>query len=100
MSPSSRLRKNAEGICRENLATAGARPSRSQREWLMLGTRHDGGRLPLYGADGREIPRRTVNSCIAHGWVEPWIPNPIRPEGRICRLTKAGWAAVTDRTAK
>lgn len=37
---------------------------------------------------------RTVQACIAHGWAEPWIPNPIKPEWLVCRLTAKGYAIL------
>lgn len=73
-----------------------ARPSQAQRNWLLLGVSQPGGKLPLFDADGREVPRRTIESCIAQGWAEPWFSNPIKPDWLVCKLTRAGFAAVAD----
>jgi len=46
-----------------------------------------GGKLPLFDRDGREVSRKTIESCMTHGWVAVWVPNPIKPDWRVCRLT-------------
>jgi hypothetical protein len=53
-----------------------------------------GGKLPLFDRDGREVPRKTIASCIAHGWAEPWTRNPIKPEWLVCRLTSEGYRVL------
>ena len=50
--------------------------------------------MPLFDRDGREVPPRTIQACIAHGWAEPWINNPIRPEWMVCKLTAKGYAVL------
>ncbi len=37
---------------------------------------------------------RTIQACVAHGWAEPWIHNPIRPEWQVCKLTAKGYEAL------
>jgi hypothetical protein len=69
-------------------------PTVAQRRWLERGLKQPGGKLPLFDEQGREVPRRTVESCLAAGWAEPWIANPIKPDWLVCRLTTAGRAAV------
>lgn len=69
-------------------------PTAAQRRWLERGLRQAGGKLPLFDEAGREVPRRTIEACLAAGWVEPWIRNPIKPDWLVCRLTAAGRAAV------
>ena len=72
----------------------GAGPSQAQRRWLTLGASEPGGKLPLFDRNGREIGRRTIESCIAKGWAEPWFSNPIKPNWLVCKLTRAGYEAL------
>lgn len=74
-----------------------AKPTSAQRRWLELGLGQPGGKLPLFYEDGREVPTRTIRSCIHQGWAEPWIRNPIKPEWLVCKLTSAGRAALGRR---
>lgn len=71
-----------------------SRPTEPQRRYLERGLTQPGGKLPLFDADGREVPVRTIQSCIAHGWAEPWIHNPIRPEWMVCKLTAKGYGVL------
>jgi len=73
---------------------AGLRPSEAQRRYLERGLTEPGGKLPLFDRDGREVPRKTVESCVTHGWATPWQANPIMPEWLVCRLTPAGCRAL------
>jgi hypothetical protein len=66
-------------------------PSAAQRRYLERGLREAGGKLPLFDEQGREIPRRTIESCIARGWAELWNANPVKPDWLVCRLTEAGY---------
>jgi hypothetical protein len=75
----------------EDTNAATVRPSGAQRRYLERGLDQPGGKLPLFDRDGREVPRKTVQACIAHGWAEPWTRNPIKPEWLVCRLTAAGY---------
>jgi len=70
---------------------AAVRPSGAQRRYLERGLDQPGGKLPLFDRDGREVPRKTVEACLAHGWAELWIRNPIKPDWLVCRLTAAGY---------
>ena len=70
------------------------RPSAVQRSYLERGLEQPGGKLPLFDRDGRQVPRQTVEACIAHGWAEPWFPNPIKPGWLVCKLTPAGYRAL------
>jgi hypothetical protein len=72
----------------------GARPTEPQRRYLERGLREPGGKLPLFGRDGRQVPRKTVEACIAHGWAEAWTANPIKPEWLVCKLTSAGYRVL------
>lgn len=71
-----------------------ASPTPGQRQWLRRGLEQPGGKLPLFDADGRKVNRRTVESCIAAGWAEPWFSNPVKPDWLVCRLTQAGRDAI------
>jgi hypothetical protein len=73
---------------------AGVRPTEAQRRYLERGMTQPGGKLPLFDRDGREVPKRTVESCLAHGWAAPWAQNPIKPDWLVCRLTEAGYRAL------
>ena len=72
----------------------GARPTEPQRRYLERGLAELGGKLPLFDRDGRQVPRKTIEACIAHGWAEPWTANPIKPDWRVCKLTSAGYRAL------
>jgi hypothetical protein len=78
---------------REEQAAA-VRPSEPQRRYLERGLSQPGGKLPLFYADGREVPVRTIQACLANGWAEPWFRNPIKPEWLVCRLTERGRAVL------
>jgi hypothetical protein len=76
---------------------AGVRPTEAQRRYLARGLGEPGGKLPLFDRDGREVPRKTVEACIAHGWAERWVMNPIKPDWLVCRLTAEGYRALGRR---
>jgi hypothetical protein len=78
----------------EDTNAAAVRPSGAQRRYLERGLEQPGGKLPLFDRDGREVPKKTVQACIAHGWAEPWTRNPIKPEWLVCRLTAAGYQVL------
>jgi hypothetical protein len=73
---------------------AEARPTEAQRRYLARGLSEPGGKLPLFDPDGRQVPRKTVEACIAHGWAEPWFHNPIKPDWLVCKLTPAGYRVL------
>jgi hypothetical protein len=68
------------------------RPTVAQRDYLQRGLRQPGGKLPLFDREGQRYSERTIRSCIAQGWSEPWHANPIKPDWLVCRLTDAGRA--------
>ena len=70
------------------------RPTDAQRRYLSRGLAEPGGKLPLFSLDGREVPRKTIEACIAHGWAEPWFNNPIKPDWLVCKLTPAGYRVL------
>lgn len=70
------------------------RPTEPQRRYLERGLSQPGGKLPLFDVDGREVAPRTVQACVANGWAEPWLSNPIKPDWLVCRLTAKGYAAL------
>lgn len=65
-------------------------PSEAQRAWLVRGLDQPGGKLPLFDANGQEIDRRTIRSCIEQGWAEPWFNNPLKQDWLVCKLTPTG----------
>jgi hypothetical protein len=73
---------------------AALRPTEPQRRYLERGLSQPGGKLPLFDADGREVAPRTVQACVANGWAEPWLENPIKPDWLVCRLTAEGYAIL------
>jgi len=75
---------------RRDAPTAALRPTEPQRRYLERGLSQPGGKLPLFYADGREVPPRTVQACVANGWAEPWFRNPVKPDWLVCRLTERG----------
>lgn len=78
----------------EVTSAASIRPTLPQKRYLERGLKQAGGKLPLFDRDGREVPRKTVEACIAHGWAEAWTRNPIKPEWLVCRLTAAGYRVL------
>src|SRR5262249_39223901 len=76
-----------------HLAT-GIRPTEAQRRYLERGLTQAGGKLPLFDRDGREVSKKTIESCVAHGWAAPWVHNPIKPDWLVCRLTAAGYRVL------
>ncbi len=78
----------------EDTNKAAVRPTAPQRRYLERGLDQPGGKLPLFDRDGREVPRKTIESCIAHGWAEAWARNPIKPDWLVCRLTPAGYQVL------
>lgn len=81
---------------RTNEGRAAVRPSPAQQAWLLRGLGQPGGKLPLFDREGQPISPRTIKSCIARGWAEPWFANPIKPDWLVCRLTAAGREAIAD----
>jgi hypothetical protein len=70
--------------------------TRAQQSYLERGIGQPGGKLPLFGHDGRQINHQTIRSCIDSGWAEPWFNNPIKPDWLVCRLTEAGYRALGE----
>jgi hypothetical protein len=70
------------------------RPTEAQRRYLERGLRQPGGKLPLFDQDGREIPHKTIETCIVHGWAEPWFANPLKPGWLVCKLTPEGYRVL------
>ena len=69
-----------------------SRPTVTQLSWLSRGLDQAGGKLPLFDRYGQRYDSRTIQSCIAQGWAEPWFKNPIKPDWLVCRLTADGRA--------
>lgn len=95
-SPSKVLSSNSDSPAShyDVINAAGVRPSVAQRRYLERGLEQPGGKLPLFDRDGREVPRKTIEACVARGWAEPWARNPIKPDWLVCRLTAAGYGAL------
>jgi hypothetical protein len=70
------------------------RPTEAQRRYLERGLTQAGGKLPLFDRNGREVSKKTIESCVAQGWVAPWVHNPIKPDWLVCRLTPAGYRVL------
>jgi hypothetical protein len=71
-----------------------ARPTEPQRRYLERGLSQPGGKLPLFDREGRQLPRKTVEACLAHGWAEPWITNPMKSDWLVCKLTPKGYRVL------
>ena len=67
-------------------------PTHAQIRWLGRGLDQPGGKLPLFDEYGAKVSRRTIRSCVEHGWAEPWFRNPLKPDWLVCRLTETGRA--------
>ena len=78
----------------EDTNKAAVRPTAPQRRYLERGLGQPGGKLPLFDRDGREVPKKTIEACIAHGWAELWTRNPIKPDWLVCRLTAEGYRVL------
>ena len=72
----------------------GAAPTEAQRRYLERGLTQPGGKLPLFDREGRAIPHKTIETCIAHGWAEPWFANLLKPDWLVCRLTAQGYLVL------
>ena len=87
------------GESRSDRSTSGSpaaelRPTEPQRRYLERGLSEPGGKLPLFDSAGRQVPRKTIEACVAHGWAEPWTANPIKPDWLVCKLTPMGYRAL------
>ena len=94
-----RRRKTVAGNQDVNIAAV-LRPTEAQRRYLERGLREPGGKLPLFYRDGREVPRKTIEACLANGWAEPWTSNPIKPDWLVCRLTPVGYRLLNQTRSK
>ncbi len=72
-----------------------AKLTSAQKRWLNCGIKQPGGKLPLFDDQGRQVPVRTIQSCIDAGWAEPWFSNPIKPDWLVCKLTPAALEILT-----
>jgi hypothetical protein len=89
-----------DGIDHDGGNAAQVRPSAAQRRYLERGLSEPGGKLPLFDRNGREVPRKTIEACVGHGWAEPWTANPIKPDWLVCRLTPAGRSVLVEHPAE
>ena len=71
-------------------------PTAAQSKWLIRGLSQAGGKLPLFDENGKRVSERTVKSCVAKGWAEPWFDNPIKPDWQICKLTDSGRLLISE----
>jgi hypothetical protein len=77
-----------------DLPREGAQPTEPQRRYLERGLTEAGGKLPLFDREGRQVVRKTIEACMAHGWAEPWFANPIKADWLVCKLTPAGYRVL------
>ena len=78
----------------EPLATHAPQPTKIQLRWMKRGLSQPGGKIPLFDDDGQKANVRTIQSCLEHGWVEPWFVNLIKPDWMVCKLTSRGRALI------
>jgi hypothetical protein len=71
-------------------------PSEAQLRYLRRGLGQPGGKLPLFDEVGHEIPHRTIEICIAHGWAEPLVKHAAQAGWMMCRLTPTGYQALRE----
>ena len=69
-------------------------PTKTQLRWMKRGLSQPGGKIPLFDDDGQKVNIRTIQSCLEHGWVEPWFSNPVKPDWIVCKLTNVGRALI------
>lgn len=79
-----------------NVKKEDAKPSKIQLTYLRRGLDQPGGKLPLFNHQGQRFSDRTVQSCIEHGWAEPWFNNPIKPDWLVCKITDNGRKAAGE----
>jgi hypothetical protein len=60
----------------------------------MRGIGQPGGKLPLFDRNGLAIDRKTIESCVAQGWADPWFENPTAPSWIVCKLTPSGYVVL------
>ena len=72
-------------------------PTAPQRAWLRRGLDAPGGKLPLFDENGKQVDARTIRTCLAQGWAEPWFDNPLKPDWLVCKLTESGRAVSGER---
>ena len=68
--------------------------SNKERDYLAMGTKQPGGKLPLFDVNGQEIQASIIKSCIKKGFAERWFANPLKPSWLVCRLTEKGRQAL------
>jgi hypothetical protein len=82
--------KNAGDARPKGLPPSPGMPTALQRAWLARGLGQPGGKLPMFGPEGRAVDPRTVKACLDKGWCEPWYANPLKPDWLVCKLTVDG----------
>lgn len=68
--------------------------SKAEREYLRMGIKQPGGKLPLFDEDGQQISPTLIRKCLKEGLAEPWFANPIKPDWLVCRLTDQGRSVI------
>ena len=71
-----------------------ARISGAERQYLEMGLKQPGGKLPLFDDFGQEISHQIIRNCVDKGLAEPWFANPLKPDWLVCRLTEMGRGAL------
>ena len=72
------------------------RLSAAEKNYLAMGLRQPGGKLPIFDDKGQEINSRTILSCLDKGYIERWFANPLKPDWLVCRLTDTGRDALSS----
>ena len=65
-----------------------------ERDYLVMGVKQTGGKLPLFDNYGQEISSTVIKSCMQKGLAERWFANPLKPDWLVCRLTDKGRKAI------
>jgi hypothetical protein len=91
--------KNAETSPRQRTRAISGKPTEAQARWLARGLAQPGGKLPLFDLDGQRVGERTIRSCVARGWAEPWFDNPLKRDWLVCKLTHLGRVVAEEAAA-
>ncbi|NNE58371.1 MAG: hypothetical protein HKN36_09705 [Hellea sp.] len=68
--------------------------SGGERDYLKMGLKQPGGKLPIFDESGQTISTATIQKCIEKGFAERWFANPMKPDWLVCRLTDEGRRAL------
>lgn len=65
-----------------------------ERNYLSMGLKQPGGKLPIFDNAGQTISNKIVQNCLEKGLAERWFANPMKPDWLVCKITDAGRQAL------